>query len=191
MSDSSKGNNSHGDKAQELLLINPSWVMLNQQRNQANPMIHKKTTAKEILQDFSGDSLDFMVAGIGTGGHLTGVGEVLKKAWSNLNIFGVQPDTCDLFNDIHRPHSIQGLSVGLIPDVLNTDIIDDMISVSYEEAISMTKVLIREEGISSGLSTGANIAAILKIDKKVAKNANILTFAYDEIDSYLNEIVSS
>ncbi|WP_191864396.1 pyridoxal-phosphate dependent enzyme, partial [Pseudomonas viridiflava] len=106
-----------------------SYVMLNQQRNGANPQTHRDTTAPEILRDFGELRADYLVSGIGTGGHITGIGETLKAAWPGLRVMGVEPEECDLLNDRHAPHDIQGLSIGLIPSILNLDVIDGMLKV--------------------------------------------------------------
>ena len=109
LSDSRLGNNSHGEKCMELQLENPSYVMLNQQRNGANPQTHRDTTAPEILRAFGDRRADYFVSGIGTGGHITGIGETLKAAWPGLRVMGVEPEECDLLKDQHAPHHIQGL----------------------------------------------------------------------------------
>ncbi|THF63521.1 PLP-dependent cysteine synthase family protein [Pseudothauera rhizosphaerae] len=185
-SDSRLGNNSHGEKAMEILLENPHYVMLNQQRNPANPAIHRATTAQEILRDFGDTEIDVFVAGIGTGGHITGVGEELKKAWPTLEVVGVQPEGCDLFGNRHVPHDIQGLSVGLIPQVLNTGIIDRMESVSLGDCLSMIRRIMRTEGISLGISSAANLVAIEQgAGNHIDRGARVLTMIYDGAESYL------
>ncbi|MFQ1020259.1 PLP-dependent cysteine synthase family protein [Gilliamella sp. CG13] len=188
LSDSKLGNNSHGEKALELQLQNPQYVMLNQQKNSANPQAHRETTALEIVNDFSEMKLDFFIGGIGTGGHITGIGEVIKQKWSDLKVIGVEPEGCDLINDIHAAHKIQGLSVGIIPSILNTDLLDDMISVDLDECKDMCKFLLKTESISIGISSAANFVAIKKLleKKKKNKNCNILTLVYDNLDSYLD-----
>lgn len=188
LSDSKLGNNSHGEKALELQLQNPQYVMLNQQKNSANPQAHRETTALEIINDFSEMKLDFFIGGIGTGGHITGIGEVIKQKWSSLKIIGVEPEGCDLINDIHAAHKIQGLSVGIIPSILNTDLLDDMISVNLDECKDMCKFLLKTESISIGISSAANFVAIKKLleKNKKTKNFNILALVYDNLDSYLD-----
>lgn len=190
--DSSKGGQSHGELALEILFNNPNYVMLNQFGNPANPEIHRLTTALEILEDFQNQSIDYFVAGIGTGGHITGIGEILKQEKSEVTIIGVQPSGCELFKNQFVPHQIQGLAVGIIPNVLNVNIIDRMISVTFEESLNMMKTLIRKEGLSVGLSSGANLAAALKIveelkdNQQLTKKINILTIAYDSVIDYLD-----
>lgn len=188
LSDSTLGNNSHGEKAFEIQIENPNYVMLNQQKNVANPQTHRKSTALEIIDDFSEMNLDYFIGGIGTGGHITGIGEVLLEKWPSLEIIGVEPYGCDLLKDIHVPHNIQGLSVGIIPDVLNIKLIDFMVQVSVDECVKMAKILLKKESISIGISSAANFVAIKKLveENKISSDSNVFTLIYDQIDSYLN-----
>lgn len=192
LSDSRKGGNSHGELAMEIQLENPDYVMLNQGQNPANPEIHRLTTAPEILKDFPDESIDYFIGSIGTGGHITGIGEVLKKEKPEVTIVGVQPSGCELLENKFVPHQIQGLAVGIIPKVLNVNIIDRMISVTFEESLEMMKLLIRKEGLLVGLSSGANLAAAKKIveelqqQQPLTKKVNILTMAYDSAIDYLD-----
>jgi len=186
LSDSRKGNNSHGELAQEIQLEHPDYVMLNQSQNPANPEIHRLATASEIMEDFKDERIDYLVASIGTGGHITGIGEVLKKEKPDVVVVGVQPEGCELLNNKFIPHQIQGLAVGIIPKVLNVSIIDRMISVRFDEAVQMMKELMRKEGLSVGISSGANIVAALKIVQEEKKGVNILTLAYDSATDYLD-----
>lgn len=188
LSDSRLGNNSHGEKAFEIQFEHPNYVMLNQQKNLANPQTHRKSTALEIIEDFSEINLDYFIGGIGTGGHITGIGEVLLEKWPSLKIIGVEPDGCNLLKDIHVPHNIQGLSVGIIPDVLNIELIDFMVQVSVDECIKMAKILLKKESISIGISSAANFVAIKKLvdENKISSDSNVFTLIYDQIDSYLN-----
>ncbi|WP_217696646.1 PLP-dependent cysteine synthase family protein [Photobacterium proteolyticum] len=123
-SDSSLGNNSHGDLTQEIQSQNPDFVWLNQQRNSANPGAHKSNTSQEIFSQIGANSVDFMVAGIGSGGHISGVGEELKSRFPEAKVVAIEPEGCSLLEDKHVFHQIQGLSVGLIPETLNTQVID-------------------------------------------------------------------
>jgi|688.fasta_scaffold185592_2 cysteine synthase A len=192
LSDSSKGNNSHGELAIQLQFENPEYVMLNQGSNPANPQAHILSTCPEIQADFTDKSIDYLVAGIGTGGHISAVGSTLRNDHPNMRIIGVQPEGCDLLQNIFISHKIQGLSVGLIPPVLSPylKIIDSMVSVTYEESLEMMRLLLRNEGMSVGLSSGANLAACMKIvtAHQVVdgeRPVNILTFAYDSAYDYL------
>ncbi|WP_316213721.1 MULTISPECIES: cysteine synthase family protein [unclassified Bradyrhizobium] len=187
LSDSSRGNNSHGELAHDLLLRNPDWVLLNQQRNPANPEVHRTTTAKEILSVFMNHHIDFFVGGVGTGGHITGIGEILKEAWPSVQIIVVQPEGSDFRIPQFAPHRIQGLAVGLVPDNLNQKIVDDYLTVSATEALASVRKVIKTEGIGVGISTGANIAACLRIAEST-RGARILCLAYDQVNQYLNEI---
>jgi len=172
LSDSRLGNNSHGEKCMELQLENPSFVMLNQQRNGANPQTHRDTTAREIIRAFGERRVDYFVSGIGTGGHITGIGETLKATWPAVRVMGVEPEECDLLSDQHAPHHIQGLSIGLIPS-------------SREECLEMMKRIMRTDAISLGLSSAANMVAIAKLAPELPTETVVLTMVYDSADSYL------
>lgn len=185
LSDSRRGNNSHGERAMELQLENPGYVMLNQQRNPANPEIHRRTTAQEILRDFATLPPDCLVAGIGTGGHVTGLGETLKAAWPQLRVFGVEPEQCDLLADRHAPHEIQGLSIGLVPAILNLDVLDGMLKVTKQDCLARVRQTMRGDGVSLGLSSAANLAAIAQLATELPRGTRVLTLIYDGVDSYL------
>lgn len=187
LSDSRRGNNSHGLMAMEIQIKNPDYVMLNQQRNPANPEIHRRTTAEEIFDVFGSARIDCFVAGIGTGGHITGIGERLKDRWPLVKVLGVEPEGCDLLNDHHACHEIQGLSVGIIPDVLNLSVIDRMVQVSKEECLNAVKQVMRNDGVNLGISSGANFAAIQKsVGVAITPGSVILTMIYDGIEPYLS-----
>ncbi len=185
LSDSRRGNNSHGELAMALQLENPGYVMLNQQRNPANPEIHRRTTAQEILRDFATLPPDCLVAGIGTGGHVTGLGETLKAAWPQLRVFGVEPEQCDLLADRHAPHEIQGLSIGLVPAILNLGVLDGMLKVSKQDCLARVRQTMRGDGVSLGLSSAANLAAIAQLATELPRGTRVLTLIYDSGDSYL------
>ncbi|OQR34745.1 cysteine synthase [Pseudomonas sp. T] len=187
LSDSRRGNNSHGERAMELQLEHPEYVMLNQQRNPANPAIHRRTTAQEVLRDFQDFPPDCLVAGIGTGGHITGLGEVLKAHWPTLGVFGVEPEECDLLHNCHARHGIQGLSIGLVPAVLNLAVLDGMLKVSRHDCLARARKTLREDGLSLGLSSAANLAAIALMTDEWMKGTRVLTLVYDSVDSYLPE----
>ncbi|CAB3788379.1 Cysteine synthase [Paraburkholderia ultramafica] len=187
LSDSRLGNNSHGQRAMELQLENPTYVMLNQQRNSANPDTHRHTTAQEIVRDFGDWKVDCFVAGIGTGGHITGIGEILKRQWPELRVFGVEPEQCDLLADRHAPHDIQGLSIGIIPSILNLSVLDGMLKVSRLECEEMVRRIMRRDSISLGISSAANLVAISKLANELPSNATVLTMIYDGVESYLSD----
>ncbi len=186
LSDSRNGNNSHGQKAMELQLKNPDYVMLNQQRNPANPEYHRKNTALEVIDAFGNLNIDYFIGGIGTGGHITGIGEILKEQWPSLKVFGVEPEQCDLLSDQHAPHEIQGLSVGLIPSILNLDILDGMIKVTLDECLNMIHRILKSESVSLGISSAANLVAVSKITPNAPEGSVMLTMVYDGVESYLS-----
>lgn len=186
LSDSRLGNNSHGLKALELQLQHPHWVMLNQQRNPANPESHRRATAVEIIRDFGTRAVDVLVGGIGTGGHVTGLGEVLKAHWPELLVFGVEPEECDLLCNRHAPHDIQGLSVGIIPEVLNLSVLDGMVKVSRAECIARGRQTLRTDAVSLGISSAANLAAITRLAPQLPPDCTVLTLIYDGVESYLS-----
>lgn len=171
-------------KALELAEKTPnSWVP-QQFENRANPEIHKNTTAQEILNDFP-EGFDYIITGVGTGGHISGVTEVLKKSFPNLKSFAVEPQDSPVISGGNPgPHPLQGIGAGFIPKVLNTKILDGTILVSKEEAFDFTRRIAKEEGILAGISTGASLAAISKKLQEIPKGAKILTFNYDTGERY-------
>lgn len=187
LSDSSRGGNSHGELAQALLLRNPGWVMLNQQRNPANPEVHYRCTAEEILADFADRPIDLFVGGVGTGGHVTGISRRLKSSWPSIQVVAVQPEGCDLETGRFVQHRIQGLAVGLVPDNFDISVVDGFVSVTYDEARSALLQLLDHEGIGVGLSTGANIAACMRLAREPGRRPRILCCAYDQITGYVDE----
>ncbi|MGF1683117.1 PLP-dependent cysteine synthase family protein [Photobacterium minamisatsumaniensis] len=189
-SDATQGNNSHGELALELTLKNPDYVMLNQQRNPANPDTHVKYTSQEILRQLPNTvSLDYMIAGIGTGGHISGISKVLKEAYPELTIVGVEPEGCALLEDIHSPHQIQGLSVGIIPQTLDVTVLNHMVNVDFEDCVQVIHRTVREESIALGISSAANLVAIDKLSQQFdLAGKRILTFCYDSVDSYLEQL---
>jgi cysteine synthase len=187
LSDSRRGNNSHGELALQLQLENPEFVVLNQQRNRANPQTHRGSTALEILKDFSAQPPpDFFFAGIGTGGHITGVGEVLKRHWPDIAIYGVQPEQCDLLNDKHAPHEIQGLSIGIVPEVCDLGVVTGMVGVSKSACLSMIRDVLRNDSVSMGMSSAANLVAVQNMVSVMHPGARVLTMIYDGVESYMN-----
>ncbi|TFV52518.1 PLP-dependent cysteine synthase family protein [Blastococcus sp. TF02A_35] len=186
LSDSTRGNNSHGEKAMELQFENPTWVMLNQGANPANPAVHRDVTARELVRDLGGLDPDVLVAGIGTGGHISGVGAVLRERYPALRIIGVEPEGCSLRENRYRRHRIQGLAIGYVPANLDVRLLDDVCTVSEGEAVAGMRALMRSEGICAGVSTGANIAASLRLAAQLPPDATVLTFAYDGAHDYLD-----
>jgi cysteine synthase A len=161
-----KGMNGAIARAQELLAATPGGVIPNQFGNPANPEIHRQTTAEEIWHD-TGGQLDVIVSGVGTGGTLTGVAQALKPRRPGLKIFAVEPDaSAVLSGGKPGPHPIQGIGAGFIPEVLNTEAIDEVIQVSNDESLATARRLARTEGIPGGISSGAALAAALKVAKR-------------------------
>lgn len=187
LSDSSTGSNSHGELARAIQLANPEWVLLNQQANPANPAAHEAATGPEILEALGDTPLDFFVGGVGTGGHLSGVGRVLKRRWPEVRVVAVQPEGCDLAAGTFDFHRIQGLAVGLVPANFDPRVVDDYVSVTDVQAARGVQALIDCEGIGAGLSTGANIEACMFLARR-HPGARILSLAYDRVDEYLDEL---
>lgn len=172
------------EKAKELQTsIENSWIP-QQFDNEANVNIHKTTTAQEILTDFP-DRIDYIITGIGTGGHITGVTSVLKEKFIHLRAFGVEPSLSPVLSGgAPAPHPIQGIGAGFAPIILDQGIIDGYITVDKDEAFEYTKRLAKEEGILAGISTGASLAAIAKRLHEIPEGSVILTFNYDTGERY-------
>ncbi|MFP4370717.1 MAG: cysteine synthase A [Halanaerobium sp.] len=172
-------------KAEEIAAERDGFIP-SQFTNPANPDIHRKTTAREIITGTQGD-LDYFVAGVGTGGTITGTGEELKKRINNLQVVAVEPENSAVISgDESGPHKIQGIGAGFIPEVLNTKIIDRVEKVKNEEAFSTTRDLAAKEGIFAGISTGAAVAAALKLAEEVGKDKKIVVIAPDTGERYLS-----
>jgi len=182
-----KGMKGAVEKAEELAKATPHSFVPQQFQNTANPEIHRRTTAEEIWADTDGH-LDYFVAGIGTGGTLTGVGEVLKKRNPALRIIAVEPvDSPVLSGGKPGPHKIQGIGAGFVPAILNRDVIDEIMTVRHEDAGETAKRLAKQEGILAGISSGANLWAALEVAKRPeAKGKIILTVMCDTGERYLS-----
>jgi cysteine synthase A len=153
--------------------------------NPNNPKAHEKTTAKEIINDFK--TLDYFVAGVGTGGTITGCGTALKTHYDTIKIIAVEPITSAVLSGNEPgPHKIQGIGAGFIPQVVNQDVIDDIITVTDEEAFEMARLLAKHEGLFVGISTGANVAATLKIAKTLKNKKILLTVSPSNAERYLS-----
>lgn len=185
LSDSRKGNFSHIELMDDILYEHPEYICLNQFENPSNPKAHYENTGREILEAL--EKVDCFVAGIGTGGTITGIGKKIKEKFDDAIIVGVQPVGCDVLRGKALPHKIQGLSVGILPPVLDVNIVDTVISVDYEEAVNYMKRFAREEGLFVGISSGANVCAAIKIAEELEEGKIVVTVAPDSGRSYLEE----
>ncbi|MCL5129742.1 cysteine synthase A [Algibacter sp. L4_22] len=173
-------------KATELVENNKNAWMPSQFTNQANPEIHRKTTALEIAADFP-EGIDYLITGVGTGGHITGMSEVLKEKFSNLKVFAVEPNDSPIISGGEPgPHALQGIGPGFFPEVFNTDSIDGAIKVTKEEAFTEVQNIAKTEGILVGISTGASLAAVRKQLETIDGEKTILTMNYDTGERYLS-----
>jgi len=162
----SQGMNGAIATAEELLRTTPNSAMPQQFKNLANPEIHRRTTAEEIWND-TGGNIDVFVAGVGTGGTITGVGQVLKPRKPSLRVVAVEPEESPVLSGgRHSPHKIQGIGAGFVPDILDRSVIDEIVKVDSQTAIELSRALARSEGIPGGISSGAAIAAALQIGKR-------------------------
>lgn len=174
------------ERARELASQTPNSWMPQQFDNQANTEIHRQTTAKEILADFP-EGIDYLITGVGTGGHITGVAEVLKEKFPAIKVFAVEPELSPVLSGgSPSPHPLQGIGAGFVPSILNLPILDGIIQVSKDDAFSYAKRLAAEEGILSGISTGASLAAVSKKLPEIPNGSRILTFNYDTGERYLS-----
>jgi cysteine synthase len=154
--------------------------------NPANVDIHRRTTGEEILRDFP-EGLDYLITGVGTGGHITGVAETLKKVMPLLKVLAVEPEKSSVIaGGEHSPHKIQGIGTGFIPGNLNRSILDGTVSVSEEDAFAWAVRSAKEEGIFIGASSGASLAAVAKTLPNIPAKARVLTFCYDTGERYLS-----
>ncbi|GLH63872.1 MULTISPECIES: cysteine synthase A [Bacillaceae] len=172
-------------KAEELVREH-GYFMPQQFKNEANPEIHRLTTGKEIVEQM-GDQLDAFIAGVGTGGTITGAGQVLRETYPNIKIYAVEPaDSPVLSGGKPGPHKIQGIGAGFVPDILDTSIYDGVITVTTEEAFAAARRAAREEGILGGISSGAAIHAALKVAKELGKGKKVLAIIPSNGERYLS-----
>jgi len=187
LTDGMKGMKGAIEKAKELSAANEDYFMPQQFQNPANPQVHRETTAKEILED-TGNSVDYFISGVGTGGTITGVGEVLKKALPQAKIVAVEPTNSPVLSG-GQPglHKIQGIGAGFVPEVLNPEVIDEIILVNDEDAMKGARTLAATEGVLGGISSGAAVHAALEIAQRPeAKGKTIVVVLPDTGERYLS-----
>ena len=180
-------------KAEELVKTTPNSYMPQQFKNPANPDVHRRTTAEEIWRDTDG-KVDIVVSGVGTGGTITGCGEVLKSRKPSVQVIGVEPVNSQVLTQLRRketlrpgPHKIQGIGAGFIPDVLNTSVIDDVVLVRDEDAFEMSRRLAREEGMLCGISCGAAMVAAVQVASKPANAGKLVVVVLPDLgERYLS-----
>lgn len=174
------------EKATELVATTPNAWMPSQFDNQANTAIHRQTTAAEILNDFP-DGLDYLITAVGTGGHITALGEILKSKFPSLKVFAVEPALSPVLSGgTPGPHPLQGIGAGFVPSIMNLAIIDGTIQVQKEEAFEYAQRVAKEEGILAGISTGAALAGVAKKLPEIPEGSKVLTFNYDTGERYLS-----
>ena len=185
LTEGAKGMRGAVEKAQELVEKH-GYFQPQQFENPANPEIHRKTTAEEILRDLGNLKLDYFVAGVGTGGTITGAGEVLKKKYNNKNVAVEPKDSPVLSGGKPGPHKIQGIGAGFVPAIYKSENVDEIIQVSNEDAILTSRRLAKEEGILAGISAGANVFAALSIARRAGKGKLVVVIIPDLGDRYLS-----
>jgi cysteine synthase A len=174
------------ERAGELLAQMPNAWMPQQFENEANIQAHREHTAQEILRDFP-SGLDYLITGVGTGGHISACGEVLKKRFKGLKVFAVEPALSPVISGgAPGPHPIQGIGAGFLPKNLKMEFLDGVIQVSNEEAFEFTRRAAKEEGVLVGVSSGAALAAVAKKSVEMPTASRVLTFAYDTGERYLS-----
>ena len=174
-------------RAQEILGDTDGAWMPQQFENPANLEIHRRTTAREILEDFRDQPIDALITGVGTGGHITACAEVLKKEWPDLKVFAVEPTLSPVLSGGDPgPHPIQGIGAGFVPAIMNTDLLEGVIQVEPADAKSMALRAAREEGLLVGISSGATLAAIAQKLPELGENPRVLGFNYDTGERYLS-----
>ena len=174
-------------RAQEIIDSTANSWMPQQFENPANVEVHRRTTAQEILRDFADSPLDALITGVGTGGHITGCAEILKKEWPKLKVFAVEPTLSPVLSGGEPgPHPIQGIGAGFIPAIMRVDLLDGIIEVSPEDAKDMARRAASEEGMLVGISSGATLAAIAQKLPELGDRPRVLGFNYDTGERYLS-----
>ena len=173
-------------KAEEMLASNKNYFMPQQFKNPANPKIHRETTAKEIIESLGAKNIHALVEGVGTGGSITGIGEVLRSKNKDVRIYAVEPEYSPVLSGGKSgPHKIQGIGAGFVPEILNTKIYDEIIKIKDEDAFKMQKELAKK-GIFVGISSGGNVFASKLVAKKLGSGKNIVTILCDTGERYLS-----
>ena len=185
LSDSNGGMYGSVIKANEIVSENPDFFMPQQFNNQANPEVHRNYTVREILRDMGQKKVDAFVAGVGTGGTITGVGDVLKSVNDSTKIVAVEPEACAVLSG-KKPgqHRIQGIGAGFVPNVLNVDLIDEINTVSDQDAYDFSKALSKEEGILAGISSGASTCAAISLASRMSREENVVVMLPDSAERY-------
>ncbi|MEZ5070587.1 MAG: cysteine synthase A [Bacteroidales bacterium] len=181
-----KGMKGAMERAGELAEATPGAWIPSQFDNPANPAVHAESTAREVLEDFPG-GIDFLVTGVGTGGHITGVGRVLKETFPHLKVYAVEPaDSPVISGGNPGPHGIQGIGAGFLPRNLDRDVLDGSFQITVQEAFDYARRAAREEGLFGGISTGASLAAVSRLVQAGEIRGTVLTFNYDTGERYLS-----
>lgn len=174
------------ERANELMQEHEKSWMPQQFQNQANVEIHKKTTAQEIINDFP-EGIDYLITGVGTGGHITGCAEILKQKFPQMKVLAVEPSASPVLSGGEKgPHPIQGIGAGFVPDILNTELLDGVVQVDHADAFAFANRCVREEGIFIGISSGASLAAVNAKLAEIPEGSRVLTFCYDTGERYLS-----
>jgi cysteine synthase A len=174
------------DRAEELVRSNPGYFMPQQFKNAANPDVHRRTTAQEILK-VCGDNLDALVVGVGTGGTATGAGEAVKEKLSSLKLFAVEPAESPVFSGGRAgPHKIQGIGAGFVPEIFNRAVVDRFIPVSYDDARRAARDLAEQEGILCGVSSGAILHASCQVASELGQGKRLIAILPDTGERYLS-----
>lgn len=185
----SEGMNGAVKKAEEILAANPDYFLADQFKNQANVKIHRETTGPEIVEAIESldGKLDAFVAGIGTGGTITGAGEVLKERFPDVKIYAVEPAASPILaGGKPGPHKIQGIGANFIPEILNQEVYDEIIHIENDSAFEQARQLAKEEGILSGISSGAAVFAALKVAKELGKGKRVVAIVPSNGERYLS-----
>jgi cysteine synthase len=174
------------ERAKEIASVTPNSWIPQQFENPANVAVHERTTAQEVLNDFPG-GIDYLITGVGTGGHITALANVLKPKFPALKVFAVEPALSPVISGgAPGPHPLQGLGAGFIPQILRTDMLDGTIQVSKDDAYAYTLRAAKEEGLFVGISTGAALAAVAQKLPEIPAGSSVLTFSYDTGERYLS-----